>query len=124
MQLQTTYNVINLAALNVSVHCAYVLYSSASYCLTKSSITPSPCLSLSLSLSLSLVCLSLSLSLCLSLSVPLSYLNPFEEKDIDVESSFFKDHQQLGQFINYILVGTVFAPPQNDPDVIKVCLVR
>ena len=91
------------------------------------------CLALSVSLSLSLsVCLSLCLSLsrshslCLSLalsvylSLSLSYLNPTEERDIDIERNFFKQHPQLGKFVGYVLVGTLFPPPQSDPDLIKV----
>jgi hypothetical protein len=48
-----------------------------------------------------------------------SYLNIFEEEDLETERQFFKEHPELGQFDNTVIIGTVFPPPQEDTGLIK-----
>ena len=50
----------------------------------------------------------------------ISYLNIFEEEDLETERQFFKEHPELGQFDNTVIIGTVFPPPQEDTGLIKV----
>ena len=49
-----------------------------------------------------------------------SYLNIFEEKDLEIERKFFESHPELGKFENRVIVGALLPPPQEDPDFIKV----
>ena len=53
----------------------------------------------------------------------ISYLNIFEEEDLETERQFFKEHPELGQFDNTVIIGTVFPPPQEDTGLIKVRVV-
>ncbi len=53
-------------------------------------------------------------------TLQLSYLNIFEEVDLKIEEDFFKANPHLGWFHNRVIIGTIVAPPQDDPSLVKV----
>ncbi len=53
-------------------------------------------------------------------TLQLSYLNIFEELDLKIEEDFFKANPHLGWFHNRVIIGTIVAPPQDDPSIVKV----
>ena len=51
-----------------------------------------------------------------------SYMNVFEEQDLKIEKDFFSSNPNLGQFHNRVITGALFPPPQDDTNLIKVCV--
>ena len=40
------------------------------------------------------------------MSLHVSYLNIFEEKDLEIDRKFFEDHPELGKFDNIVINNT------------------
>ena len=52
-----------------------------------------------------------------------SYLNIFEESDLEIERMFFESNPELGKLENRVIIGSFLPPPQEDPDLIKVFIL-
>jgi hypothetical protein len=51
--------------------------------------------------------------------IDVSYLNIFEESDLEIERRFFESHPELGKFDNRVIIGSFLPPPQEDLSLIK-----
>ncbi|CAI8033198.1 hypothetical protein GBAR_LOCUS18717 [Geodia barretti] len=51
--------------------------------------------------------------------IDVSYLNIFEESDLEIERKFFESNPELGKLENRVIIGSFLPPPQEDPDLIK-----
>eukprot|EP00035_Acanthoeca_spectabilis_P008415 m.153438 g.153438 ORF g.153438 m.153438 type:complete len:229 (-) comp14349_c0_seq6:245-931(-) len=49
----------------------------------------------------------------------ISFLNPSEQSDENVESKYFKGNPTAGKFINWVVVGDLTAPPVKDKALLK-----